>query len=124
MDRPHGPLQHARHAAHVDGGVEAGWIDFHGLGCEHEIHPRLAQQPQIAGHVAGIAVQVLAGAELGWIDEDGHRRRPTFSLGPLHQAEVAGMKEAHGGHEAETGEGETRLAHLRDGVQNLHGSTA
>ncbi len=63
---------------------------------EHRHRLQRAQQLQVAVEVARVGVEVLAGAELGGVDEDAHdgvARGPR----PVHQGEVAGVQGAHGG---------------------------
>ncbi len=46
--------------------------------------------------VAGVGVEILAGAELGRVHEDRHHDEAGQLPGPVHQRQVALVQRAHG----------------------------
>ena len=65
----------------------AGYIDS-GAGVNTKIHATFAAAREVAFEGLGVAVEVLAGPELQWVDEDGHRDEVGSRLGCLDEREV------------------------------------
>ena len=105
-----------------DGGVEAGRIHDGLRRQEHGVGARLPQQPEVGVEVAGVALQVLLGAELQRIEEDRDQRAVGFGAGTAQQRQVAVVQRAHGGDESDAaGLGTTPAARRRDRFEALHG---
>ena len=90
--------------------TEPGYPDFSGdpLGVHFggargvdQIDAQVCELLTVARHVAGIALEVLAGAELGGIDEDADDRAPAAPARCLDQRQLTGMKAAHGGEQGD-----------------------
>ena len=74
---------------------------------------------------ARVAVQIFAGAELHRVDEDAYHDVIGALQGLFYQGNVTGVQIAHGGHQTNAlaflAGTTNRSAHLRDGMQGVHG---
>ena len=108
--------------AGVDLGVSAGSVHLLGGGAEDEGDTDLFKHVEIAVEVSGVGCEVLVGAELGGVDEDGGGYGVVIGGGAFDEGHVAAVEVAHGRDEAEgavcRGPGG---AEVGDGLQDLHG---
>ena len=86
-------------AADLDRGREALRVDLLDGGRVDEVDAGLGGQPQVALLVARIAVEVLAGTELGRVDEEAHHDHVALGAGGAQQREVALVQIAHRRHQ-------------------------
>ena len=61
----------------------------------------MLQHRQVALGIPGVVLEVLAGTELGGVDEYADNHGPALGAGLSHQGEVAFVKVAHCRHEAD-----------------------
>lgn len=71
MTRPERALQYGGEAGNLDKSVATGTIHFLNVWQKHGVGAFRFQQRQIARFVAWVGRQILIGAKLGGIDEDG-----------------------------------------------------
>ena len=116
-------LQRLRDALHLyEGRVALGVDLLHGRD-EDDVDAFLLEQRQVSLLVTWVALQVLARAELGGVDEDADHHMVVQPAGGSHQREVAFVQVAHSGHEADSvGHGAPEGAHLPHGGRDLHDS--
>ena len=80
----------------------------------------------VAFVIAGIAVKVLPGPELGRVHEDADDNGVALLPRPPHEREVAFVQKAHGGHKADGAalvpERLRKGLHFRYGGYDLHGT--
>src|SRR4051812_9132444 len=98
---PADPLQPLGGAGGLDEGGVAGWIEGLHRRQEEEIAAGRLQQARVRLRLAGVAVEVLVGPELGRIHE--HRRHYPGSVlaGEPHEGQMPRVERAHGGHEGD-----------------------
>ncbi len=88
--------------ARLDPGLEAGRIELLGRARgEDEARAGLLALLEIAVEVARVAGEILAGPELGRVDEDGDRHRGRALRGELDQRLVPAVEEPHRRHQPE-----------------------
>ena len=85
----------------VDGGDRSFRVHLLGSGGEQDIGTDLAAQDRVLFEVPGVGFEILAGSELGRVDEDAHHQGVVVLAGFPHQAEVTFVEVAHGGHETD-----------------------
>src|SRR5207249_10002599 len=96
---------------------EAGRIYFLDRGNEDCVDAFGLEQPEIALFVARVALEVLAGAELGRVDEDGDDDMIVVRVRSTDEGEVALVQIAHGRDEADvTGHAASLGLHLGDEI--------
>ena len=83
----------------VDPGLEARRVDLLGRGDEEHVHARLFGELGIAILVARVALEVLALAELGRVDEQARDDGLVLAPRRLEQGEVPLVEGSHRGHE-------------------------
>ena len=88
-------------AADLDRGGEAVGVDLLDRRRVDEVGPGLGGQAQVALLVARVALEVLAGAELGRVDEEAHHDHVALGAGGAQQREVALVQVAHRRHQAD-----------------------
>jgi hypothetical protein len=121
-------LQHpGERVGHLDGGGEALGIHLVGVGCPEQVDALECSQLRVAVLVARIGVEVLAGPELGRVDEEAHHDDVAVVTRLPHQGQMALVEVAHGGDQpdplalaARLGES---LAQLRLAADDLHART-
>ena len=107
--------------AHVNAGGEAARVHLAGLRREDDRDARLLQEAQVAGLVARILVEVLPLPELRGVHEDGAGDGGAARLRGVHEAQVALVKSAHRGREAERPrQAAQRGPRLGDGARDDH----
>ena len=95
-----GPLEPFRQGpGDLDEAGKVRGVELIGLGGEDEVHPLLFEQAEVPLEVPGVALVVLAGAELQGVDEDRDRHEGVFRPRPAHQGQVPLVEVAHCGHE-------------------------
>ncbi len=94
-------FERSRHIVDVHVSLESGGIHAPWRRKIYGGHPFFAQQPEVPFLVPGVALEILAGAELSRVHED--RRHGLFILGAgaSDQREVTFVKKPHGRHQAE-----------------------
>ena len=70
-------------------------------GSEDQAYTGGFEHAEVAVEVSGVGGEVLAGAELGGVDEDGGGHDVILGGGPLDEGHVAAVKVAHGRDQAE-----------------------
>ena len=83
------------------GARAAEWVDLFDRGREEEIDALGFEEGAVGVEGAGIAGEVLVGAELSGIDEDGCGDDVALFFGGTDEREMALMEGSHGGDEAE-----------------------
>ena len=76
-------------AADLDPVVEVRWVDLFRRRHEDEVRALVAEEGEVALLVAGVAVEVFAGAELRGVDEDADGHRVAAGAGAADEREVA-----------------------------------
>ena len=91
-------------------------VDLGDIGGEDEVGAGFGSEAQIVLLVTRVATEVLAGAELGRVDEEAHHHQVAFGVGGVDQREVALVQVAHRRHQADrlagaagVGEGRAKL---------------
>ena len=88
-------------ALDLDRGREAVGVDLLDRGRVDEVDAGLGGEPRVALLVARVALEVLAGAELGRVDEEAHDDHVALLAGGAQQREVPVVQEAHRRHQAD-----------------------
>ena len=108
--------------AHVGG--EAGRVHLLGRGGEEHVDAEGGGLGGVGRLVAGVGGEVLAGAELGRVDEERDHDDVGVGAGAAHEGQVARVERAHGGHEPDRAAGAAvggeRLAQLGHGADGPH----
>ncbi len=90
----------------LDPGLGSG-VHLLGIGrAEGDVDPGAARLREISDLVAGVLVEILAGPELGGVDEDRDRDDTALADPPstlTHEVQVTLMEGAHRRHERELG---------------------
>ena len=89
----------------LDRGREPLGIDLLDGGRVDEVDAGLAGEGEVAGLVARVAVEVLAGPELGRVDEQAHDDDVALGAGGAQEREVAVVQVAHRRHQADRATG-------------------
>ena len=122
---PRRALEAAARAVHRDGRGEPGRVDLVGAGGEEERDAALARQGEVALLVAGIARQVLAGRELGRVDEERHHDGVAVARGEVDEGEVTLVERPHRGDECDASpvgaQGGDGAAQIDDRAHDVHG---
>jgi len=98
---------------HEGGGV--GGVHGRGVGGEDQVGFQTLQKVLVPDQIPGVGGQVLPGAELEGVDEDGYHRRGVFSSAAPHQGQVPFVEKSHGGHQPH------RFWHGRQGLSRRSG---
>ncbi len=80
--------------------VPVGIHLFYGWG-EEDVDALGFEECAVGGEGSGVAGEVLVGAELGWVDEDGCYDDVALLFCRANEREVAFVQGSHGGHEAQ-----------------------
>ena len=105
-------------------GAEARGVDFREFRQEEDVDAHAQAEVLVALQVLGVLGQILGGAELGGVHEDGDHC-PAAAGGALaYEGRVALVEEPHGGHEADAlaafPEGPDGGSEFGDGADNSH----
>ena len=79
----------------------AFWVHLLHARREHHVHPFGFQPRQVCPRSARIAAEVLVGAELGRVDEDGNHATCRTRAAAAHQRQVSFVQVAHRRHQAD-----------------------
>ena len=111
MAGPDGALEHRAQRARVDGHADrAGRVDLVDRRVEDDVGALLGQRGEVGVPGARVAVEVLAGAELGRVDEDRDDDGGRALAGGADQRPVALVQRAHGRAPARPGRAGRRAA--------------
>ncbi len=95
MPRPELAFQRFAELADVDPGSESLRVHLLGRGREEDVDARLLGELRVARFVPRVPVEVLAGPELGRVDEQAGDDDVVLGAGGLEQREVTRVKCAH-----------------------------
>ena len=119
---PRGAFVEIGDGAGVDPGVGAGAVHLlRGWG-EDEADAGLVEHLEVTVEVTGVGCEVLVGAELGGVDENGGGYGVVLGGCTFDEGHVAAVEVAHSRDEAEgTGGRGPGGSKVRDSLQDLHG---
>jgi len=107
-------LEQAADRTGGDAGLHGpGRVHLVDRGGEHRVDAEPGEGGAVGLEVAGVAVEILVGAKLLWVDEDRHDDAVGPPPGFVHQRHVPVVKRAHGRHKRH------RLAGLAECAQRF-----
>ena len=96
-----GSLERGRHRSWIEPDRRCRGVHRRAVGDEQACHLTGLRQVAIAIEVTRVAREILGGPELQRVHEDAHHHDIGELAGAFHQAEMAVVESAHGGHEAD-----------------------